>query len=72
MGLMSITTRNRVKRTALQCLAGGLLGGFATVILADDVRRALLASVLTAVGTVVTSWFQNVLEDVSRVTDRRL
>lgn len=68
---MSDATKNRVKRTALQVLAGGLLGGFAAAVLASDVKRALLASTLTAVGTVLTTWFQNVLEDAASIADRR-
>lgn len=68
---MSAATRNRVKRTVYQVMAGGLLGGFAAAVLANDVRRALLASTLTAVGTVLTTWFQNVLEDATAVVDRR-
>lgn len=69
---MSQQTRQRVKRTLLQVLAGGALGGVAAAVLADDIKRALLASALTAIGTTLTAWFQNVLEDVERIKDRRL
>lgn len=72
MALMSTQTRSRVKRTALQVLAGGALGGLAAAVLADDIKRALLASALTAISTTLAAWFQNVLEDIERLKDRRL
>ena len=68
---MSPQTRSRIKRTALQVLAGGVLGGFASVALDADIKRALFIQTFTAASTVVAAWFQNVLEDVQAITDRR-
>ena len=63
-------TRNRVKRTAWQSLAGGVLTGVLVSIVADDLR-ALAVALATAIGTVLATWAQNVAEDMSRVKDRR-
>lgn len=62
-------TVRRVKRTALQALAGGVLVGIPAALLAG--RDALLVAILTALSTVVASYARNSLEDHGVVKDRR-
>ena len=71
MMALSRDTRQRVLRTLWQTLAGGTLTGVLVSYFMDDMR-ALVAALATAVGTVLATWAQNVLEDLEKIRDRRV
>lgn len=63
-------TIRRVKRTFWQTLQSSAVVGVATAKVAED-ARALAVSVLVLIGTVLSSYAQNVLEDAEKLKDRR-
>lgn len=67
---MTSETLHRVRRTLLQSLAGGAFTSVAVAALGGG-RKEVLIAACTAMGTVIAAYFQNVLEDTSRIKDRR-
>lgn len=66
----SVETIRRVRRTFLQALASGAFTGIGVAALGGD-RKEIIIAFVGAMGVVVSTYFQNVLEDGDKIKDRR-
>lgn len=71
VGFTSTETIRRVKRTFLQAVAGGTFTSIAVAALGGD-KTAILVAACTAIGTVIASYAQNLMEDTAAMKDRRI
>lgn len=69
--MASTETLRRVRRTFLQALASGAFTSIGVAALGGD-RKEVIIAFAGAMGVVLSTYFQNVLEDSERIKDRRV
>lgn len=63
-------TATRLKRTAIQVIAGGALGGVIMAAFGGG-EDTLKGAAVTAAGVFIAAYAQNTAEDVKAIKDRR-